>query len=62
MFVLAVLQVHTPYLSLRIVFDTIEVPVTVGGKGMPGAASATSDMPTVPFEPVGVFGEAKDGG
>lgn len=61
-FVLAVLQVHTPYLSFMIVFDTIDVPVTVGGEGMPGAASATSDMPTVPFKIVGVFGEANSGG
>ncbi len=58
----AALHVHTPYLSFRTVLDSTDVPVTVGGEGMPGAASATRDIPTVPFAATGVLGLAKSGG
>ena len=50
------------YLLFVIKLETIDVPVTVGGDVMPGAASATSDIPTVPLDAIGVFGLAKSGG
>lgn len=57
-----VLHVQTAFLSPIIVLDVIDVPVIVGGVGMPGAASASSAIPVVPFELTGVLGVAYVGG